>query len=457
MNIQFIGAVGTVTGSKYLLSFGSQKILVDCGLFQGLKELRLRNWAPLPFKPSDVRYVLLTHAHIDHTGYIPLLVKNGFRGKIYCSYGTAELCKILLPDSGYLQEEDANFASKHGFSKHAPALPLYTIKDAEESLKYFHPLDFDHVVDLGKEVTFTLLPAGHILGASMIKIRDGKTTLLFSGDLGRPKDIIMNPPKIVEEIDFLILESTYGDRLHNALDPKEELAKVINRTAGRGGVIIIPAFAVGRAQSVLYLIYQLKNEKGIPDIPVYLDSPMARDATDLYCDFGNEHRLSEPKCLSMCKEAKIINTPDESKELDFKQTPKIIVTASGMATGGRVVHHLKAFISDERNTVLFIGFQAAGTRGEALVHKVEKIKLHGEYYPVRAEVVLQDSLSAHADYKEILEWLAHFKHAPKEVFLTHGEPAQAEALCLKIKKTFGWHCRIPKYLENVNLSTSKEV
>lgn len=452
MKIQFIGATGTVTGSKYLLSTASQKILVDCGLFQGLKELRLRNWSPLPFKPSEIKSLLLTHAHIDHTGYIPLLIKNGFRGKIYCSYGTAELCKILLLDSGFLQEEDARFANKHGFSKHKPALPLYTMKDAEESLKYFHPLDFDHEVNLGKELTFTLLPAGHILGASMIKVRDAETTLLFSGDLGRPHDIIMKPPEIVEETDFLVLESTYGDRLHNILDPKEELAEVINRTAHRGGVLIIPAFAVGRAQTVLYLMYQLKNEKRIPDIPVYLDSPMARDAANLYCNFGDEHRLSESECLLMCRGAKIINTPEESKELDFKQTPKIIITASGMATGGRVVHHLKAFISDERNTVLFTGFQAAGTRGEALIHGVEKIKFHGEYYPVRAEIVLQDSLSAHADYKEILDWLAHFKRPPKEVFLTHGEPAQAEALCLKIKETLGWHCRIPKYLESVNLT-----
>lgn len=452
MNIQFIGATGTVTGSKYLLTSSSQKTLVDCGLFQGLKQLRLRNWNPLPFKPSEIKSVLLTHAHIDHTGYIPLLVKNGFRGKIHCSYGTAELCKILLPDSGYLQEEDARFANKHGISKHKPALPLYTLKDAEASLKYFHPVDFDHEIDLGKDLKCTFLPAGHILGASLIKVQNGETTLLFTGDLGRPNDIIMKPPAIVQKTDFLVIESTYGDRLHGTVDPKEEIAQVINRTAHRGGVIVIPAFAVGRAQNVLYLIYQLKNEKKIPNIPVYLDSPMARDATDLYCQFGREHRLPTTECSLMCRAARIVNTPDESKALDFDKMPKIIITASGMATGGRVLHHLKAFVSDPRNTVLFTGYQAEGTRGEALVHGAKNIKIHGEYFPVRAEIVLQDSLSAHADYRDILNWLENFQRPPREIFITHGEPKQADALRLKIQEKFGWNCRVPEYLETVNLS-----
>jgi len=452
MNLQFIGATGTVTGSKYLVSNGSQKFLVDCGLFQGLKQLRLRNWNPLPFKPSEIQNVLLTHAHIDHTGYIPLLVKNGFRGKIFCSLGTEELCKILLPDSGFLQEEDAHFANKHGFSKHKPALPLYTMKDAEEALKYFHPLEFDKDYNLGSDFTFRLRPAGHILGASTIQLRNGKTTLLFSGDLGRPHDIIMKPPEIIDETDYLVIESTYGDRLHSTIDPKEELAEVINRTAHRGGVVIIPSFAVGRAQAVMYLIYQLKNEKKIPDLPVFLDSPMARDVTSLYCEFSDEHRLSHAECENMCRNVKITNTPDDSKQIDLNNTPKIIITASGMATGGRVVHHLKTFVSDKRNTVFFTGFQAAGTRGEALVHGVDKIKIHGEYYPVQAEVVLQESLSAHSDYNETLEWLSHFKRPPKEVFITHGEPLQADALRSKIQEKFGWNCEVPEYLETVNLT-----
>lgn len=451
MNLQFVGATGTVTGSKYLLSSNTTQLLVDCGIFQGLKQLRLRNWASLPFNPSDIQNVLLTHAHIDHSGYIPLLIKNGFRGKIYCSHGTNELCKILLPDSGYLQEEDAHFANKHGFSKHTPALPLYTKEDAENSLKYFHPLDFDREVALTKDLKFTLLPAGHILGASMIKVTNKNTTLLFTGDLGRPHDIIMKPPVSVEETDYLVIESTYGDRIHTSADPQKELEDVINRTAHRGGVTVIPAFAVGRAQAVIYLISLLKNEKKIPDIPVYLDSPMARDVTSLYCEFGAEHRLPTTECMLMCRDVKIINTSDESKALDGDSTPKVIVSASGMATGGRVVHHLKTFISDERNTILFTGFQAAGTRGEALVHGARQVKMYGEYLPVRADIVLSDSLSAHADSQEILEWLGHFKKAPKEVFITHGEPTQADALRLKIQEKFGWTCRVPEYLEKVDL------
>ncbi len=452
MDIQFIGATGTVTGSKYLLSSGSKRILVDCGLFQGLKQLRLRNWAPLPFKASEIQNVLITHAHIDHTGYIPLLVKQGFRGKIYCSHGTEELCKILLPDSGYLQEEDAYFANKYGFSKHTPALPLYTKKDAVDSLKYFHPIDFNKEFDLGDNFKFSLMPAGHILGSSLIKVNDGKTTILFTGDLGRSHDLIMKPPTVVDETDYLVMESTYGNRIHNVFDPKKELEDVINKTSHRGGTIIIPAFAVGRAQSVLYLIYLLKKEGKISDLPIFLDSPMATDVTDLYCRFSAEHRLSDEECALMCRTAKFVNSVDESKALDHDQTPKVIISASGMATGGRVVHHLKAYIADSRNTVLFSGYQAAGTRGQALVHGIDKIKMHGEYFPVRAEIVNLSALSAHADYQEILGWLKNFKHPPKEVFLTHGEPIAADTLRHKIEEEFKWKCKVPEYLESVKLS-----
>jgi metallo-beta-lactamase family protein len=452
MDIQFIGATGTVTGSKYLITADDQRVLVDCGLFQGLKQLRLRNWTPLPFKASELHYVLLTHAHIDHTGYIPLLVKHGFRGKIYCSEGTAELCKVLLPDSGYLQEEDARFANKHGFSKHEPALPLYTRQDAENSLRYLHPLEFNRELTLGDQLRFSFMPAGHILGASLIKLNDGKVNLLFTGDLGRPHDIIMKPPAIVEEADYLVSESTYGNRLHNVLDPEQELAEVINRTSHRGGITIIPAFAVGRSQAILWIIYLLKRAGKIPNLPVYLDSPMAADVTGLYCRFNGEHRLSDEDCRVMCNAAKFVNTPDESKALDYDPSPKVIISASGMATGGRVLHHLKAFISDPRNTVLFTGFQAAGTRGQALVQGAKSIKIHGEYFPVRAEIVLQDSLSAHADSGEILEWLRNFKRPPKRIFLTHGEPLAADTLRHKIEEELHWKCTVPDYLERVALT-----
>ena len=452
MEIQFIGATGTVTGSKYLLTSKDEQFLVDCGLFQGLKQLRLRNWNPMPFKASHIKHIILTHAHIDHSGYIPLLVKQGFHGKIFCSRATKEVCEILLPDSGHLQEEDANFENRHGFSKHAPSLPLYTRLEAENSLKYFHPIDFNDEHNLSSNIKFTLYPAGHILGASLVKINDGKSTILFSGDLGRPHDIVMNPPTIIEQADYLVLESTYGNRRHSTKNTKDELADVINRTSRRGGVTVIPALAVGRAQALLYLIYQLKTENKIPaNIPVFLDSPMACDVTDLYRRHANEHRLSHGECGLMSQTTKFINTTDESKLLDIDKFPKVIITASGMATGGRVVHHLKAYVSDRKNTILFTGFQAAGTRGEAMIHGVKSIKIHGEYYPVEAEIALQDSLSAHADYLETIEWLKNFKTPPKQTFLTHGEPIAADALRHKIEEELKWNCRVPEYLEKVNL------
>ncbi len=450
MDIQFIGATGTVTGSKYLLTSGNQDILVDCGLFQGLKQLRLRNWNPLPFKASQIKSILLTHAHIDHSGFIPLLVKEGFRGKIYCSRATAEICAILLPDSGHLQEEDAAFENRHEFSKHNPSLPLYTRLEAINSLSYFHPVPYNEELDLGN-MKATFLPAGHILGASLIKVTDGNVSILFSGDLGRPHDDIMKPPTIIDQADYLVMESTYGNRRHSDVDPKQELADVINRTTHRGGVTIIPAFAVGRAQSILHLLYLLKEENKIPNIPVYVDSPMATDVTDLYCRYSHEHHLSHGQCAAMCQVAKFTNTTDESKLLDLDKFPKIIITASGMATGGRVLHHLKAYITDHKNTILFTGYQAAGTRGEALIHGANRIKIHGEYYPVEAEIVMQDSLSAHSDYQESLDWLRHFKSPPKMTFLTHGEPIAADALRHSIEEELHWNCRVPEYLERVHL------
>jgi metallo-beta-lactamase family protein len=451
MELQFIGATETVTGSKYLLTHNSKKILIDCGLFQGLKNLRVRNWSPMPFDPAEIDNVLLTHAHIDHSGYIPVLIKHGFKGKIFCSRGTKELCKILLPDSGYLQEEEAIFANKYKLSRHDPALPLYTKQEAEDALPYFEALEFEHAHDLGNGLKFSLLHAGHILGASMLRITDGHRTIVFTGDLGRPHDVMMNAPDIIKDTDYLVLESTYGDRLHNTIDPKVEIADVITRTSKRGGTTIVPAFAVGRAQALLFLIQQLQKENRIPEIPIYLDSPMATDVTDLYCDFTQEHKLTTGECAAMNRVAKIINTTNDSKALDLDNFPKIIISASGMAEGGRVVHHLKTFISNPKNTILFTGYQAAGTRGQAIVHGAKEVKIHGQYYPVRAEIVLQDSLSAHSDYSETLNWLHHFQRPPKEVFLTHGEPVAADVLRSRIEETFNWKVRVPEYLEKVNL------
>lgn len=454
MEIQFIGAVGTVTGSKYLLTTLTKKFLIDCGLFQGLKNLRLRSWAPLPFSPQKIDALLVTHAHIDHTGYIPLLVKQGFRGPIYCTEATFDLCKILLPDSGMLQEEDAEFANRHGFSKHSPALPLYTKKDAEACLSYFHPLAFNKPFKLKSNLSFSFLPAGHILGSSFIKIVQENISLLFSGDMGRSHDILMNPPSVVEKIDYLVLESTYGSRAHSNEDPKKILREVVTATSKRGGTLIIPSFAVGRAQTILYLLSLLKQENSIPPLPIYVDSPISTQVTDLYCRFTEEHHLTESACFIMNEIARFTRSPQESKEIDAQQGPKIIITASGMATSGRVLHHLKAFISDPKNTVFFVGFQAAGTRGAALLAGAQEIKIHGQYFPVHAQIVSDDNLSAHADYIEILNWLKNFKSPPKAIFLTHGEPSQSDALRVRIQDELHFRCIIPEYLETFSLNGS---
>ncbi|MBI1820991.1 MAG: MBL fold metallo-hydrolase [Nitrospirae bacterium] len=452
MEITFLGAANTVTGSKYLVSGGSRKILVDCGLFQGFKQLRLRNRAPLPVKPEEIDAVILTHAHIDHSGYLPLLVKNGFSGKVYCSRGTKDLCSILLPDSGYLQEEEAGYMNEHKYSKHATALPLYTQEDAERSLRQFSPCEFDQEVDLGGGLHFRLFPAGHIVGSSLVLLEDAKTSLLFSGDLGRLNDLIMQPPTVIHKADYLVIESTYGDRLHDPADPRIVLAEIINRTVQRGGIILIPAFAVGRAQAILYYVHLLKKENAIPDIPVYLNSPMAIEATEVYRNHYREHRLTAAQSREMGSVAHLVHTAEESKRLNAKRDPMILISASGMATGGRVLHHLKAFAPDERNTVLFVGFQVGGTRGEAMINGAKSVKIHGNYIPVRAEVVALDNLSAHADYSEILAWLRHFDVAPRETFITHGEPAPADALRRRIKEQLGWRCRVADYLEKVTLT-----
>lgn len=451
MQITFLGAAGTVTGSKYLVSISDKKILVDCGLFQGYKQLRLRNRAPLPVDPREIDAVVLTHAHLDHSGYLPLLVKNGFAGKIYCSEATRDLCAILLPDSGYLQEEEAKYANRRGYSKHSPALPLYTAADAAQALTHFVPIDFARDIDLGSKLTSHLLPAGHMLGASLVRLQcDGKT-LLFTGDLGRPNDLVMVAPTKVARTDYLIVESTYGDRRHDSSDPQQRLAEVINHTAARGGAVIVPAFAVGRAQTLMYLIHLLKEARAIPDVPVFLNSPMAANATRIYHQHPGEHRLTPTQCNAVYAAAKIVNTIEESKALNQRKGPMIVISASGMATGGRVVHHLKAFAPDARNTILFAGYQAGGTRGAAILSGAEAIKIHGEYIPVRAEIVSIDNLSAHADYVEILDWLKHFELPPRQTFVTHGEPQAADALRHRIEEGLGWPTVVPEYLETVEL------
>jgi metallo-beta-lactamase family protein len=455
MKITFLGATGTVTGSKYLVECGATRTLVDCGLFQGLKQLRLRNRAPLLFEPRDLDAVLLTHAHLDHSGYLPLLVKNGFGGPVYCTSATRDLCAILLPDSGHLQEEEAAFANRHGYSRHSPALPLYTRADAERCLEQFEPVECGSETMLGDDLRCRLHPAGHLLGAAMVHLFGDGTDVLFSGDLGRPHDLLLPPPAVIEEASHLVVESTYGDRLHTETDPRDLLESVITSTARRGGSVVIPSFAVGRAQLVLLLLHQLKSAGRIPDIPVFLDSPMATRATEVFCRQVDDHRLERAECDAVCATAKVVNTVEESKAIDRMHFPRIILSASGMATGGRVLHHLKVLAPDPRNTVLFVGFQAAGTRGSAMIAGAKSVKIHGQYVPVRAEVAVLDNISGHADYREILEWLSHFRQPPRSTFITHGEPVAADALRLRIEEHLGWHCVVPEYRETVELAPAR--
>jgi metallo-beta-lactamase family protein len=452
--LSFLGAAGTVTGSCYLLQVDGQRLLVDCGLFQGYKQLRLRNWEPRPFDPATIGAVVLTHAHIDHSGYLPLLVRQGFTGPVFCSAGTLELCRILLPDSGHLQEEEAGFANRHGFSKHKPALPLYTRADAQACLSQLEPVAVGSVFEPVKGVKTQLRGAGHLLGATFARIEHENLSLTFTGDLGRPADPVMKPPAAPSPTDYLITESTYGDRQHPHLDPENELATWIVKACGRGGVTVIPAFAVGRVQTLLLHIARLKERKQISDIPVYLDSPMASDATALYQRLGSEHRLTRDECARMCGAVQFVNSTDESKELDRRQGPMIILSASGMATGGRVVHHLKTFAGDPRNLILLSGFQAPGTRGAALAAGAESIRIHGAEIQVRAEVGQLTAFSAHADADELLAWMRQLGVPPRRTFVTHGEPHASDVLRYRIQHELGWNVRVPEYREVVDLDGS---
>lgn len=453
MKLQFLGAAGTVTGSKYLVTSRRTKVLVECGLFQGLKELRLRNRAPFPVEPSSLGAVVLTHAHLDHSGHLPLLVKQGFRGPVHCTPATYDLCRLLLPDSGRLQEEDAEYANRRGFSKHHPALPLYTEDDALKSLRLFKPVGYDRDVELGDGLRARFAPAGHILGSAIVTLVDADgRRLAFSGDLGRPHDPVMKAPRAPGAADHLLVESTYGDRRHASIAPTDELEPVIARTIARGGVVVVPAFAVGRAQELLHCIARLKRADRIPRaLPVYLNSPMAADVTDLYRRHRDEHRLDDADCEALRDVATFVNTVEESKRLNSLRGPMVIVAASGMATGGRVVHHLKAFAPDPRNTILFSGYQAAGTRGAAMLGGARTIRIHGQDVPLRAEVAALSSLSAHADYEEILDWLRQAPQAPRTTFVVHGDPDAAMAMRDHIERALHWPVRVPKHLEIVDL------
>jgi len=451
-SLSFYGAAGTVTGSRYLVEHADKRVLVDCGLFQGYKQLRLRNWAPLPFDPGSIDAVVLTHAHIDHSGFLPALSRMGFRGHIYCSAATRELCEILLRDSAHLQEEDAAFANRHRTSKHTPALPLYTTEDAKLCLEQFRDVLIDTDFSPVPEVTASLARAGHILGACTVHLQTPQASILFTGDLGRAGDPLLLPPAPAAPCDYLVCESTYGDRKHPAIDPESELGDWLRPACERGGVVVIPSFAVGRAQMLLLYLARLKRDGRLPDIPVFLDSPMAVDASELYQRFSREHRLSEDERQRLQAAATLIHTPEQSKALDQRSGPMIIVSASGMATGGRVVHHLKAFMGDPRNLILLAGFQAPGTRGGALVNGATQLRIHGQDFQLRARVGQLRSSSSHADADELLAWIGTLSKPPRTTFVTHGEPAASDALRYRIEHELGWNACVPEYRDTIELA-----
>ena len=435
-----------MTGSKFLVCHQDQRLLVDCGLFQGYKPLRLRNWNPLPVAPGQIDAVVLTHAHLDHSGYLPLLAREGFKGEVWCSAGTRDLCELILPDSGHIQEEDAAFANRHGFSKHHPALPLYTVEDARASLRQLRPVPPFHAFEPLPGWQARLYPAGHIVGASSLLLEVGGRRLLFSGDLGRCDDLLMLPPEVPPAADAVIVESTYGDREHPDQSLIDELAPVLQRVTQRGGTAVVPVFAVGRAQVLLHAIAQLKARHRLAHaLPVYLDSPMAIQSTELFVRHLGEHRLDANACRALAQGVTMTRTPDESKAIAERHGPKLILAASGMATGGRVLHHLAQYLGDHRNLVVLTGYQVPGTRGAALARGSKTLRLHGQDIPVRAEVVQLQTASAHADARQLMTWLRAMPGTPQRAFLVHGDPEASDALRRRIESELHWHVVVPEH------------
>ncbi len=451
--LRFLGATGTVTGSRYLVEAGGHRVLVDCGLFQGYKQLRERNWAPFPVAPASIDAVVLTHAHLDHSGYLPALVRQGFKGPIHCTDGSAALCGLLLPDSGHLLEEEAQFAARKGYSRHKQPLPLYTERDAQLSLRQLQAHGYEDAVAVVPGITARFHPAGHILGAAHVSLDVQGRRLHFSGDLGRQHESLMKAPTPLPECDVLVCESTYGNRLHPRMDPETELAPVVRRVASRGGVIVVPAFAVGRAQALLLHLSRLRHRDEIPKVPVFLNSPMAVAATRLYHQHHDEHHVSDEECRRMYELASFVNSVEESKALNRRHGPMIIISASGMATGGRVLHHIEAFGPDERNAIVLSGYQAGGTRGASLAGGARTLRMFGRDVPIRAEVVQLGALSGHADADELLAWMRATPRAPQMTYVTHGEPDAADVLRGRIKRELEREVRAPEHLETISLTS----
>jgi metallo-beta-lactamase family protein len=445
-HIHFLGGAGTVTGSKYLVEHAGQRLLVDCGLFQGYKQLRLRNREPLPVNPLHIGAVVLTHAHLDHSGFLPVLAKQGFQGRVWASPATRDLARVLLPDSGHIQEKDAELANRKGFSKHAPALPLYTEEEAIRSLQLLHTVPMGAPFEPLPGWRAWLSPAGHILGAASVLLEVGGRRVLFSGDLGRPDDMLMLAPAQAPAADVVVVESTYGDREHPVDDLLAELGPVLARAAARGATVVVPVFAVGRAQAMLLAIAQLKSRGAVPRaLPVYLDSPMAVHTTGLFAHHMGEHRLDHTQVREMEAAAHMVTSVEQSKAVARRYGPKVILSASGMATGGRVLHHLALHLGDHRNMVLLTGYQAPGTRGASLAAGKSTLRIHGQDVAVRAEVVQLKSASAHADAGQLLAWLRSMPKAAERVFVTHGELEAADTLRQRIERELGWPALVPEH------------
>ncbi|KDM93167.1 MBL fold metallo-hydrolase [Photobacterium galatheae] len=445
MKITFLGGTETVTGSKFLLETDQTRVLVDCGLFQGYKWLRERNWQTLPMDIDTLDAVLLTHAHLDHSGYLPVLYKHGFRGPVYTHHATKDLCQILLADSGHIHEEDAKYYSKHKLGKHEHPEPLYDRQTAEDCMVLFQSVDFDTSIEIG-EICFYLQPAGHILGAASVIVEAEGKRIGFSGDVGRFHDVLMKPPRPLPALDLLLMESTYGNRLHDTQDPFEQLAEVVNQMAMHGGVLLIPAFAVGRAQALQHMLATLMETGRIPRIPIYLDSPMAIQVSDIFCQYRDQHRLNADQCQRMCNDITYIRTVDESKAIEKQAFPHIIIAGSGMATGGRILHHFKRLLGSPKTTVLFTGYQVGGTRGDKMLNGVETVKIHGEWIPLRASVKMLSSLSGHADYLELTQWLQQSALADKtRIQLIHGDPEALEGLRVHLQEQTKFSVNVAGY------------
>ena len=464
-SIQFLGAAGSVTGARFLVATSRARVLVDCGLFQGLKELRLRNWEPPGIDLRSLDSVVLTHAHLDHSGYIPKLAGLGFTGSIYATPPTIDLCGILLPDSGHLQEEQAEHANRHGYSKHSPALPLYTAGDALDSLSRLKPSPYGQVSEVAEGIRIRFLDAGHILGSAIVEMwvtdQGSEVKIVFSGDLGRYGESLLADPTTVAEADYLLVESTYGDRNHSNGHTEQQLKETVARAAELRGCLLVPSFAVGRTQQLLYALHCLEQRGEIPDIPVYVDSPMAIDATAIFLAHPEAHRVELRRLEDdgdspfRLRHLQFVRTAEESEALDRRGGPMVLISASGMATGGRILHHLDSYLPDPRATVLFVGYQAAGTRGRTLLEGAEELKLLGHHVPVRAGISQIDGFSAHADRDEILRWLSGFRKAPSTTFLVHGEPPALKALAEEVKTRLGWATEIPRLYQTFELQESR--